>query len=76
MVPDTIRPMVAVGKEVNLQFSFGYDPMEFAESLRRIAEGEVDVEAMVTGEVDLDGVPGAFEALGSPDQHAKILVVP
>ena len=76
MVPDTIRPMVAVGKEANLQFSFGYDPMEFAESLRRIAEGEVDVAPMITGEVDLDGVPDAFEALGSPDEHAKILVVP
>jgi len=76
MEPDTIRPMVAVGKEANLQFSFGYDPMEFAESLRRIAEGEVDVAPMITGEVDLDGVPGAFEALSSPDEHAKILVVP
>lgn len=76
MTPDTIRPMVAVGKETNLQFSFGYDPLEFSESLRRIAEGEVDVAAMITGETDLDGVADAFEALSEPDAHAKILVVP
>lgn len=76
MQPDTLRPMVAVGKETNLQFSFGYDPLEFAESLRRIAAGEVDVAPMVTGQVGLDGVSGAFDALGNPDAHAKILVVP
>jgi hypothetical protein len=26
--------------------------------------------------VDLDGVPGAFETLGSPEHHVKILVEP
>ena len=31
---------------------------------------------MVTGTVDLDGVPGAFEALAHPDAHCKILVEP
>lgn len=76
MTPDTIRPMIAVGKETNLQFSFGYDPTEFAETLRRIADGELDVAPMITGEVGLDGVAGAFRDLGSPDAHAKILVIP
>ena len=42
----------------------------------RIAEGEIDVAPLITGEVDLDGVPGAFEALADPGAHAKILVVP
>ena len=50
--------------------------MEFNESLRSIAEGEIDVAPMITGEVGLDGVPGAFDALGNPDEHCKILVVP
>ena len=31
---------------------------------------------MITGTVDLDGVPGAFEALARPDEHVKILVEP
>ncbi len=75
MQPDTVRPMLAIGKELNLQFVLGYDPLEFAEMLRRIAEGEVDVSPLITGSVPIDGVPGAFGDLAHPDAHAKILVV-
>jgi threonine dehydrogenase-like Zn-dependent dehydrogenase len=76
MGQDTITPFYGIGKELNVQFVLGYDPMEFAESLRTIAEGEVDVTPLITGEVALDGVPGAFAELGNPDRHCKILVVP
>jgi threonine dehydrogenase-like Zn-dependent dehydrogenase len=76
MQPDEIRPMVAVGKELNVQFVLGYDPMEFGTTLRRIAEGELDVAPMITGEVPLDGVPQAFRDLADPEAHAKILVRP
>ena len=76
MEPDVVRPGIAVVKELNLQFVFGYDPLQFQTTLRRIAEGEIDVSPMITGRVDLDVVPAAFEALGDPDAHAKILVIP
>ena len=76
MQPDTVRPMLAIGKELNLQFVLGYDPLEFAETLRRIAEGEVDVAPLITGSVDIAGIPDAFRALADPDAHAKILVEP
>ena len=76
MEPDAIHPFFGIGKELNIQFVLGYDPNEFAECLRLIAEGEIDVVPMITGEVDLDGVPGAFEALANPEEHCKILVVP
>jgi threonine dehydrogenase-like Zn-dependent dehydrogenase len=76
MEPDTVRPMIAVGKELSLQFVLGYDPVEFGETLRRIAEGELDVAPLITGEVALDGVPAAFDELADPEAHAKILVVP
>jgi threonine dehydrogenase-like Zn-dependent dehydrogenase len=76
MQPDTINPFFGISKELNIQFVLGYDPMEFASTLRAIAEGELDVTPMITGEVDLDGVPGAFAALGNPDEHCKILVCP
>jgi threonine dehydrogenase-like Zn-dependent dehydrogenase len=76
MQRDTITPFFGIGKELRLQFVLGYDPMEFAESLRSIAEGDVDVAPMITDEVDLDGVPGAFRALADPERHCKILVVP
>jgi threonine dehydrogenase-like Zn-dependent dehydrogenase len=50
--------------------------MEFADTLRRIAEGEFDVTPMVTGVVGVDGVPAAFDALAHPDEQVKILVEP
>ena len=71
---DQVTPFWAITKELSMHFCFGYDLDEFAESLRAIAEGDVDVTPMITGEVDLDGVAGAFEDLGHPDRHCKILV--
>ncbi|MDQ2648961.1 MAG: zinc-binding dehydrogenase [Actinomycetota bacterium] len=76
MEHDRINPFFGISKEINIQFCLGYDPMEFQGTLRSIAEGELDVAPMITGEVDLDGVAGAFEALGNPDEHCKILVLP
>jgi threonine dehydrogenase-like Zn-dependent dehydrogenase len=76
MQPDTVHPFFACAKELDLRFSMAYDPMEFAATLRHIAEGDIDVAPMITGEVGLDGVPGAFEALANPDEHCKILVCP
>jgi threonine dehydrogenase-like Zn-dependent dehydrogenase len=76
MQPDTITPFYGIGKELNVQFALGYDPMEFAASLRSIAEGEIDVVPMITGEVGLDDVPDAFEWLANPEEHCKILVTP
>ena len=76
MQPDTVRPMLAIGKELNLQFVLGYDPLEFAETLRRISVGELEVDPLITGSVGIDGIPGAFDDLGRPDAHAKILVEP
>lgn len=74
METDHVRPMLGVAKELTLDFSFGYDPMEFAETLRRIAEGEIDVDPLITGTVPIEGVPQAFDDLAQPDAHAKILV--
>ncbi len=76
MEHDTINPFFGISKELSIQFALGYDPMEFNGTLRAIAEGEIDVTPMITGEVPLDGVAGAFEALGNPDDHCKILVIP
>ena len=31
---------------------------------------------IVTGRVGLDGVEGAFQTLGDPEEHCKIMVTP
>ena len=76
MEPDTVMPFFGTAKEINVQFVLAYDPAEFAESLRAIAEGEIDVGPMITGEVGLDGVSAAFDELATPDTQCKILVTP
>ena len=76
MQPDTIRPLLAVVKELALQFVYAYDNDEFDATLRALAEGELDVTPLLTGRVGLDGVPAAFEELGRADEHVKVLVEP
>ncbi|HEY2994313.1 MAG TPA: zinc-binding dehydrogenase [Methylomirabilota bacterium] len=76
MEPDTIHPLIGIVKELNLQFVLGYTPEEFAATLRHIAEGEIPTTPLITGHVGLDGIAAAFEELGSPERHAKILVHP
>jgi threonine dehydrogenase-like Zn-dependent dehydrogenase len=76
MQSDTIHPYFAIAKQINVQFVLAYDPTEFTDCLRAIAEGDIDVAPMITGEVDLSGVGAAFEQLAHPDAHCKILVTP
>jgi threonine dehydrogenase-like Zn-dependent dehydrogenase len=76
MQPDTFRPAIALHKELELRFVFGYDPGEFRDTLHMIANGKVDPSPLLTGTVGLGGVAGAFTALGDPERHAKILVDP
>ncbi len=76
MEPDRILPFFAIAKELSLHFALAYGADEFAGALRALAEGDIDVSSMITGTVDLDGVPGAFETLARPDEHVKILVEP
>ncbi len=73
---DTIRPMRGIARELSMQFVLGYDPLEFADTLRHIAEGEIDVDPLITGSVDIAGIPAAFHDLADPEAHAKILVEP
>ncbi len=76
MERDHFEPMFGINKELNLQFVLGYTPEEFAATLHHIAEGEIPVETLITDRVGVEGVAGAFEALASPERHAKILVEP
>ena len=76
MEPDTIRPAMAINKEIDLRFVVGYTPLEFRDTLHMLAEGKVNATPLVTGTVGLPGVEQAFDALGDPETHAKILIDP
>lgn len=75
MEPDRIEPFYAATKELEIRFSFGYRREEFAATLERLGRHDFPAEELVTAVVGLDGVAGAFGALGNPAQ-GKILVRP
>ena len=56
MDPDTVRPAMAINKEIDLRFVVGYTPLEFRDTLHMLADGKVDPAPMLTGTVGLDGV--------------------
>lgn len=73
---ENFMPMIAISKELNIQFVLYYAPEEFAEALQAIAEGKLDWRPLVTGKVGLEGIQGAFQALEDPEAHAKIMIDP
>ena len=76
MEPDVIEPMFGIYKALSLRFALAYTGAEFAEMLKMIGEGAIDVAPLVTGRVGLDEAPRAFEDLVTPGAHAKIIVEP
>ena len=73
---DRSRPLIAVNKELNVQYVLGYTVREFHETLHHIADGRLDVGPIVTHTVGLDGVAGAFDDLARPDAQGKVVVRP
>ena len=76
MEVDKIEPFLAITKQLDFRFVFGYTPEEFAATLGDIAEGRIDVAPVITDAVGLEGVAGAFKALGDPESQVKIVVEP
>ena len=76
MKPDTIRPVMAINKEVDLRFVVGYTPLEFRDTLHMLAHAKVHASSIITGTVGLPGVDAAFGALTDPEHHAKIIIDP
>ena len=76
MQEDRFHPMLGIGRELSLQFAFGYEPGEFSAALTSIADGKVDLAPWLTATVGIDGIPQAFRDLANPEQHAKIMVTP
>lgn len=73
---DHSRPLIAINKELSIQYVLGYSVDEFVHSLNYISSGAFDVAPLITGTTDLTGVAQAFDDLADPEKHAKILVTP
>lgn len=83
MLPDPIRPVVGILKNVSLEFVGGPGRGEigypaFEAMFEHITSGRFDPATIVTGYAGLDSVGAVFEALRPPDahriDHVKVLV--
>lgn len=68
--------MTAQFRRIAVNFGHGPYSEPYDITLARLASGEIDAEAIITGRVGLDGVADAFTALRDPREHVKILVRP
>ena len=73
---DSFRPLIAINKEISMQFVLGWSMEEFSESLNKIASGEINTSALITKQITLDQVSETFKELSSPNTDAKVLVKP
>lgn len=66
----------ATVKELDMRFSYYYQPHEFAQCLQELTESRVPWNKLLTGKVGMDGVSGAFKQLMQPNQHIKVVIEP
>ena len=76
MKPDTIVPMTALLKELQVIFVAFYNRADFAHTIAMLHAGRIAPTGMITDLIDLDGLPDAFEALRTPSTQCKVIVRP
>lgn len=74
--PDNFMPLVAIMKELNLQFVLAYRKKDFELIVDLLAGDRIDPAPMVTDSVGFEQFPDAFEGLRTPDQQCKIMLNP
>ena len=70
---DRFVPALAIVKELELRFGFGYAPKEFAATLARVARDPAAVAPLITSTVGVEGVIGALDALRAGEE-IKVLI--
>jgi len=74
IVPDTIMPVLAMVKEVDLKFSVAYGLRDFREAVATFDAGHVSPRAMVGETISLDALPDHFEQMRHGSHPAKVMV--
>ena len=74
--PDPYIPIMAVIKEIAMDFVVYYTRREFFAVTDELAQGSVDAAAFVSKRVGLDGANDAFRELTDAKDQRKILVIP
>lgn len=74
--PETFVPVIAQWRQLVVNFGSGPVDDPYGITLRRLADGVIDPELLITGRWSLDQVAEGFEALANPEDHVKILIRP
>lgn len=72
--PDTITPLTAFAKELQIQWAVGYDKTDFEFTIEMMVEGRINPLPMVTDVISLDEVPRSFEQLRQPSSQCKVMI--
>lgn len=76
MAPDTIRPVKAITKELQVSYAYMYRRQEFELTIDLMNRERLDPTPMVTRTVGFDGFAAAFEALKTDKSACKVLLDP
>lgn len=74
--PTMINYASATIKELDLIFSYYYQPHEFEQCLQAISEGKLPWKKMLTAKIGIDEVGDVFRQLMKPNDHIKVVVEP
>jgi threonine dehydrogenase-like Zn-dependent dehydrogenase len=73
---DSFVPIVALAKELRVQFSFAYGLSDCQHTVRVLASGAPELKTMITKTISLDELPAAFLELSGRSGQCKVMVAP
>ena len=76
MEPDSFDHLLAYTKEPVIRTARVYTKAENQFILEMIAAGRIDPAPMISHRIGLDALPAAFEALRTPTDQCKVMVMP
>ena len=76
MEPDSFDHLLAYSKEPQIRTARVYTKAENQFILEMIASGRIDPAPMISHRIGLDGLPAVFEALRTPTDQCKVMVMP
>ena len=74
MAPETIRPVKALTKELQINYVFMYRRQDFELTLDLLDRERIDPSPMLTREIGFDDFPTAFESLKSDKTACKVML--
>ncbi len=76
MVDDAMSPLVALQKELSVQYVLYYRRADFEASIAALQSGALDPTPMLTGTTGFDAFAERFESLSHPTTDCKVLLTP